>query len=109
MGTREPSRCRTPLFRAQRLGPALQGVWTRNIPPPRSTPASGCFGPLEVAYDYDAIARVISREKIAAGPAKPVALLRSAFPSRCDPSVDLGTGFTPLVRGRPFGRRARAR
>ena len=28
-----------------------------------------CFGPLEVAYDYDAIARSISREKIAAGPA----------------------------------------
>src|SRR5438309_11401952 len=28
-----------------------------------------CFGPLEVAYDYDAIARVTSRERIAAGPA----------------------------------------
>ena len=27
-----------------------------------------CFGPLEVAYDYDAIAASISREKIAAGP-----------------------------------------
>ena len=26
---------------------------------------SHCFGPLEVAYDYDAIARVVSREKIA--------------------------------------------
>ena len=27
-----------------------------------------CFGPLEVAYDYDAIRRQVSRESIAAGP-----------------------------------------
>src|SRR5690242_14802118 len=27
-----------------------------------------CFGPLEVAYDYDAIKAAVSREKIAAGP-----------------------------------------
>ena len=26
-----------------------------------------CFGPLEVAYDYDAIGRITSRERIAAG------------------------------------------
>ena len=37
-----------------------------------------CFGPLEVAYDYDAIAASITREKIAAGPAQPLALLRPA-------------------------------
>ena len=27
-----------------------------------------CFGPLEVAYDYDAIRPLVSREAIAAGP-----------------------------------------
>src|SRR3954466_165027 len=56
-----------------------------------------CFGPLEVSYDYDAITKTISREKIAAGPAS---LWRYAdlLPVACDPSVDLGTGFTPLVR-----------
>ena len=27
-----------------------------------------CFGPLEVTYDYDAISKQISREKIAQGP-----------------------------------------
>src|SRR4051812_13641542 len=27
-----------------------------------------CFGPLEVAYDYDAISADISREQVAAGP-----------------------------------------
>ncbi|MDP6585237.1 MAG: hypothetical protein QF535_11305, partial [Anaerolineales bacterium] len=27
-----------------------------------------CFGPLEVAYDYEAISKVISRDKIQSGP-----------------------------------------
>jgi len=56
-----------------------------------------CFGPLEVAYDYDAIAASVSREKIASGP---LSLWRYAdlLPVRADAAVDLGTGFTPLVR-----------
>jgi threonine synthase len=56
-----------------------------------------CFGPLEVAYDYDAIAASVSREKIAAGP---LSLWRYSdlLPVRGDAAVDLGTGFTPLVR-----------
>ena len=56
-----------------------------------------CFGPLEVAYDYDAIAASVSREKIAAGPLN---LWRYAelLPVEGDPAVDLGTGFTPLVK-----------
>src|SRR5690242_10539428 len=56
-----------------------------------------CFGPLEVAYDYDAIKKATSREKIAAGP---LSLWRYSdlLPVEGDPAVDLGTGFTPLVR-----------
>jgi threonine synthase len=56
-----------------------------------------CFGPLEVAYDYDAIAAAVSREKIAAGP---LSIWRYAdlLPVQSDPAVDLNTGFTPLVR-----------
>jgi threonine synthase len=56
-----------------------------------------CFGPLEVAYDYDAITKAISREKIAAGP---LSLWRYSdlLPVVGDTAVDLGTGFTPLVR-----------
>ena len=56
-----------------------------------------CFGPLEVAYDYDAIAKATSRDKIAAGP---LSLWRYSdlLPVHGDPAVDLGTGFTPLVR-----------
>jgi len=56
-----------------------------------------CFGPLEVAYDYDAIAGVITRERIAAGP---LSLWRYAdlLPVERNPAIDLGAGFTPLVR-----------
>src|ERR1700692_1298420 len=56
-----------------------------------------CFGPLEVAYDYDAIRANTSREKIAAGP---LSIWRYAdlLPSDRNPAVDLGAGFTPLVR-----------
>jgi threonine synthase len=56
-----------------------------------------CFGPLEVAYDYDAIAAATSREKISSGPAS---LWRYAdlLPVERQAAVDLGTGFTPLVR-----------
>src|ERR1700682_2259992 len=56
-----------------------------------------CFGPLEVAYDYDAITASVTREKIAAGP---LSLWRYSdlLPVEADSAVDLGTGFTPLVR-----------
>src|SRR5690242_13622939 len=56
-----------------------------------------CFGPLEVSYDYDAIRGAVSREKIAAGP---LSIWRYAdlLPSDRNPAVDLGAGFTPLVR-----------
>ena len=56
-----------------------------------------CFGPLEVAYDYDAIRGSISRERVEAGPPT---LWRYADLLPCDPeyAVDIGTGFTPLIR-----------
>lgn len=58
-----------------------------------------CFGPLEVAYDYDAIARVASRARIEAGPAS---MWRYADFLPCDAEnrVELHTGFTPLLRSR---------
>jgi threonine synthase len=56
-----------------------------------------CFGPLEVAYDYDAIAAAVSREKIANGPAT-LWRYEDFLPVECASAVDLGTGFTPLVR-----------
>jgi threonine synthase len=56
-----------------------------------------CFGPLEVVYDYDAIRAATSRQKIAGGP---LSIWRYAdlLPAVNDGAVDLGAGFTPLVR-----------
>jgi threonine synthase len=56
-----------------------------------------CFGPLEVVYDYEKIAAATSRESIAAGP---LSIWRYAnlLPAVNDGAVDLGAGFTPLVR-----------
>ncbi len=56
-----------------------------------------CFGPLEVVYDYDAIRTAVSRDSIAKGPRT---IWRYADLLPVDPghAVDLGAGFTPLVR-----------
>ena len=56
-----------------------------------------CFGPLEVAYDYERIAAVVSRERIAAGP-RSIWRYRDLLPVEDATPVDLGAGFTPLVR-----------
>ncbi|MDQ1711228.1 MAG: threonine synthase [Frankiaceae bacterium] len=61
-----------------------------------------CFGPLGVAYDHSA---GLTREAIEAGPHT---MWRYAplLPSGSDPAerVDLGAGWTPLVRARNLGR-----
>jgi threonine synthase len=55
-----------------------------------------CFGPLEVAYDYDAVATSVTRESIAAGPPT---LWRYADLLPVDPTDGgLPVGLTPLVR-----------
>lgn len=56
-----------------------------------------CFGPLEVSYDYDAITAAVSRESIARGPAN-IWRYSDLLPTDRGASVDLGAGFTPLVR-----------
>ncbi|HEY0398626.1 MAG TPA: threonine synthase [Acidimicrobiia bacterium] len=56
-----------------------------------------CFGPLEAAYDYDAIAASVTREKIARGPSS-IWRYADLLPADRDGAVDLGAGFTPLVR-----------
>lgn len=61
-----------------------------------------CFGPLEVAYDYEAIAANISREKIAAGP-RSIWRYEDLLPASREPSVDLGAGFSPLIRAERLG------
>ena len=56
-----------------------------------------CFGPLEVAYDYDAIRASVSREKIAAGPST-IWRYADLLPADATNPVNLGAGWTPLVR-----------
>jgi threonine synthase len=62
-----------------------------------------CFGPLDVRYDYEAIRRVVSRERIEAGPPS-MWRYRDLLPIEDDaPIVTLGEGFTPLVRAERLG------
>ena len=63
-----------------------------------------CFGPLEVSYDYDAIAKNISREKIRQGPAT-MWRYHDFLPVDPETAVDLGTGFTSLLKADNLGRR----
>ncbi len=61
-----------------------------------------CFGPLEVAYDYEAMHRNITRETIERGP---LSVWRYADFLPADPAyiVDINAGFTPLVRAKNLG------
>ena len=56
-----------------------------------------CFGPLEVGYDYAAIGRALSRERIAARP-RNLWRYRELLPIDGDPQVGPYSGFTPLVK-----------
>ena len=62
-----------------------------------------CFGPLEVSYDYDAIARVISRERITKGPLT-MWRYHDLLPVDAEMALDMHTGFTPLIRANNLGR-----
>ena len=55
------------------------------------------FGPLEVAYDYDAIAKLLSRDKIARRP-ESMWRFRELLPIDGEPTVGHLVGGTPLVR-----------
>ena len=57
-----------------------------------------CFGPLEVAYDYEAIARRDQPGEDRRRSAEPSGATRTCCRSSANPAVDLGAGFTPLVR-----------
>ena len=62
-----------------------------------------CFSPLEVNYDYKAMAAAISREHLAAGP-RSMWRYRDLLPVEGD-EIDIGTGFTPLVKADNLGRK----
>jgi threonine synthase len=57
------------------------------------------FGPLEAAYDYDAIRPDLTREKIESRP-QSMWRYRELLPIAGEPTVGHQVGFTPLVRAR---------
>lgn len=63
-----------------------------------------CFGPLEVAYDYDAIRQQVSRGSIEAGP-QSIWRYKDFLPVTTDTPIDVGTGMTPLVQAHRLARR----
>jgi len=63
-----------------------------------------CFGPLEVAYDYDRVAAIATREAITAGP-RTLWRYRALLPIEDDQAiVDTHAGFTPLIKADNLGR-----
>jgi len=60
-----------------------------------------CFSPLEVVYDYKAMSRGVSKQKIAGGPLS-MWRYRELLPIDGD-VVDIGSGFTPLVKADNLG------
>ncbi len=56
-----------------------------------------CFGPLEVVYDYKAIARTFTRAAIESRP-RNLWRYKELLPVEGEPRVGLHSGFTPLVR-----------
>ncbi|MDO8688710.1 MAG: threonine synthase [Dehalococcoidia bacterium] len=56
-----------------------------------------CFGPLEVNYDYESMAKAVSRESIEGG--EPTMWrYKELLPVDGTGSMDFGVGFTPLIR-----------
>ena len=56
-----------------------------------------CFGPLEVHYDYDAIAAAVNRRKIEGRP-RNLWRYQELLPVDGEPRIRLHSGFTPLVK-----------
>lgn len=61
-----------------------------------------CFGPLEVQYDYDAVARTMTRAAIEARP-RNIWRYRELLPIESEPKIGLYSGFTPLVKADRLG------
>ncbi len=62
-----------------------------------------CFGPVEVAYDYEGIKKSVSRESIERGPAS-LWRYKDFLPCDADNAIDIGAGFTPLIHAKNLGK-----
>ena len=62
------------------------------------------FGPLEAAYDYDAISKALNRKVIESRP-KSMWRYRELLPIDGEPTVGLQVGYTPLVKADRLAKR----
>ena len=62
-----------------------------------------CFGPLEVAYDYDAMREAVSRDSIERGPLS-VWRYADLLPCDAEDAVDIQAGYTPLLKADRLGK-----
>lgn len=62
-----------------------------------------CFGPLEVAYDYDKIKKAVTREKIEKRP-RTMWRYKEFLPANGDAPITLNEGMTPLLRAHNLGK-----
>jgi threonine synthase len=80
--------------------PRITGLRCRNCgraePIGLSYVCAGCFGPLEVAYDYDVVAQSLTREAIA-GRAPGIWRYAELLPVDAPPARSLPVGSTPLL------------
>ncbi len=63
-----------------------------------------CFGPLEVAYNYDHLRHIVTRQSIQQGPFS-IWRYRPFLPVNSTHPIDVGTGMTPLIKAHRLGRR----
>ncbi len=63
-----------------------------------------CFGPLEVAYNYETIGSRVSRASIEMGPYS-IWRYRDFLPVETENYIDVGTGMTPLLKASRLARR----
>ncbi len=62
-----------------------------------------CFGPLEVTYDYEGMRGKVTRKRIESGPPTMWRYI-DLLPIAGDDPIEMGTGFTPLLRAENLGR-----
>jgi threonine synthase len=63
-----------------------------------------CFGPLEVDYYYDYLRTIVSRQSIESGPPS-LWRYKDLLPVEGENLVNLGAGFTPLIKAERLGKR----
>ena len=62
-----------------------------------------CFGPLAVDYDYKLMAKTVNRKRISEGP-HTIWRYHDMLPVGPENAVDIGAGFTPLIKANNLGR-----